>query len=453
MENKEKVVVRFPPSPTGLFHIGNARTFLFNYLFAKQNDGQIVFRLEDTDKERSKKEYANDIIENLKWLGIEPDFATTVKQSERSEIYKKYLEKLISEDKAYLAEERKDENDEAYSTSSGQVIRFRNPNKKIVFNDLIRGDIEFDTTELKDFVIAKSLEEPVYHLAVVIDDFEMGVNYVIRGDDGISNTPRQILIQEAIGAPRPIYAHLPLILAPDKTKLSKRKHGEQVSVSYYREKGYLPEAIKNFLAMVGWNPGIDQEIFSMTELIKIFDIKKVQKKGAIFNVEKLDWLNREYILHLSDKEKFENFNSEFSKTKWGGSEKTKDEVFMQKLLKLFLDKIHRWGEVKELVEMGEYDYFFEKPVLETNKICWKGEGKEKAKSITEEVLSIMDEKDYEKIKEEIWKLAEKEGKGEVLWPLRYALSGREKSPDPFTLIEILGIPEVINRIKNAIQTL
>ena len=262
-----KVIVRYPPSPTGLLHIGNVRTLLFNYLFAKQNNGQIVFRLEDTDKERSKKEYEEDIIENLKWLHIEPDFSTTVRQSERSEIYKKYLEKLISEGKAYLSKEENTEDGKR-----AEVIRFKNPNQKIKFNDLIRGDIEFDTTELKDFVIAKSLEEPVYHLAVVVDDFEMGVTHIIRGDDGISNTPRQILIQEAIGTPRPIYAHLPLILAPDKTKLSKRKHGEQVSVSFYKSAGYLPEAMINFLAMVGWNPGTEQEIFSMEELIEKFDI-------------------------------------------------------------------------------------------------------------------------------------------------------------------------------------
>ena len=167
---------------------------------------------------------------------------------------------------------------EATTGEGRKVIRFRNPNKKIKFNDLIRGDIEFDTTELKDFVIAKSLDEPVYHLAVVVDDFEMGVTHIIRGDDGISNTPRQILIQEAIGAPRPIYAHLPLMLAEDKTKLSKRKHGEQVSVSFYKNAGYLPEAMINFLVMVGWNPGNDQEIWSKEELIKIFDIKKCKRR-------------------------------------------------------------------------------------------------------------------------------------------------------------------------------
>jgi glutamyl-tRNA synthetase len=448
-ENNKKVVVRFPPSPTGPFHIGNARTFLFNYLFAKQNNGQIVFRLEDTDKERSKKEYADDIIENLKWLGIEPDFSTTVKQSERTEIYKKYLEKLISESKAYLSKEEAIE--EGQRT---EVIRFKNPNKKIIFNDLIRGDIEFDTTELKDFVIAKSLEEPIYHLAVVIDDYEMGVTHIIRGDDGISNTPRQILIQEAIGAERPIYAHLPLMLAPDGTKLSKRKHGEQVSVSFYRNAGYLPEAIVNFLAMVGWNPGTDQEIFSMEELLKIFDIRKVQKKGGIFNIEKLNWLNREYILHLSDEEKVSNFNLEFSKTKWKNSEKIKDKIFVGKLLKIILDRIHRWGEVEEMLQAGEYDYLFEKPILDKVKIAWKKQDKKEATECLEKVLEILnDNPPTNSTSNKIMELAEKAGKGNVLWPLRYALSGKEKSPDPFTLIDILGAPESKERIEKAIEAL
>ncbi len=439
-----KVIVRFPPSPTGLFHIGNARTFLFNYLFAKQNNGQIVFRLEDTDKERSKEEYAEDIIENLKWLGIEPDFKTTVKQSEKTEIYKKYIEKLLAEDKAYLSKEETVKDDQR-----AEVIRFRNPNKKIVFNDLIRGDIEFDTTELKDFVIAKSLEEPIYHLAVVIDDFEMKVTHILRGDDGISNTPRQILIQEAIGAPRPIYAHLPMMLAPDKTKLSKRKHGEQVSVSYYRERGYLPEAVINFLVMVGWNSGTDQEIWSMDELIKVFDITKIQKKGGIFNVEKLDWLNREYLLKIPFEEQFSIFNFQFSKTKWGRSEKAKDKIFIEKLLKIILERIHRWAEVGEILEKGEFDYLFEKSKLDKEKICWKKQNPKDAKENLEKILEILENSQIS----DIWELAEKEGKGEVLWPLRYVLSGKEKSPDPMTLLDILGVPESKERIKRAIEKL
>lgn len=442
--NNQKVVVRFPPSPTGPFHVGNARTFLFNYLFAKQNNGKIVFRLEDTDKERSRKEYADDIIENLKWLGIEPDFSTTVRQSERTEVYKKYLQKLIDEGKAYFSKEEVKEEGQRE-----EVIRFKNPNKKIKFSDLIRGDIEFDTTELGDFVIAKSLEEPVYHLAVVTDDFEMGVTHVIRGDDGISNTPRQILIQEAIGVERPVYAHLPMMLAPDKTKLSKRKHGEKVSVTFYRNAGYLPEAMVNFLAMVGWNSGTDQEIFSMDELIKTFSIKKVQKGGGIFNIEKLDWLNREYLLRLPTDTQKKKFLEEISKTKFANHEKNKDEKFVEKLLKIFIDRIHRWGEISETIEAGEYDYLFEEPVLEKEKICWKKQSSESAKEKLTMILEIL-KSTPDKAAEKIAELAEKEGRGEVFWPLRYALSGREKSPDPITLLNILGVEESKKRIEKAI---
>ena len=441
MANDKKVVVRYPPSPTGLFHIGNARTFLFNYLFAKQNNGQIVFRLEDTDRDRSKKEYADDIIENLKWLDISPDFSTTVRQSERSEIYKKYLEKLIAEGKAYLSKEEIVEEGQR-----NEVVRFKNPNKKIKFNDLIRGDIEFDTTELKDFVIAKSLDEPVYHLAVVVDDFEMGVTHIIRGDDGISNTPRQILIQEAIGASRPIYAHLPLMLAPDKTKLSKRKHGEQVSVSFYRNAGYLPQAVVNFLAMVGWNPGTDQEIFSMEELIEKFDIKKVQKKGGIFNIEKLRWLNKEYI-------KLQKNN-----TKKLISEKLIEKLGVQeihpKLIEILFERIEVVSDVDVLIESGELDYFFNKPILDKEKICWKNQTPENAKENLEKVLEILNNESLPAgRREKIMQCAKEVGKGEVLWPLRYSLSGKEKSPDPFTLIDILGNPECKNRVQNAIRIL
>lgn len=273
------------PSPTGNFHVGSVRTALFNFLFARKNTGKFILRIEDTDKDRSKKEFEDDILESLKWLGLKYD--EFYRQSERIEIYKKYLQKLIDENKAYISAETEGENRE--------VVRFRNPNKQMVFEDLVRGKVEFDTTELGDFIIAKNLNEPLYHLAVVVDDFEAEITHVIRGEDHISNTPRQILIQEAIDAPRPIYAHLPLILAPDRSKLSKRKHGESVSLDYYRQKGYLPVAIINYLALLGWNPGTEQEIFTLDELINVFDFSKVHKGGAIFDEKKLAWVNRKHF--------------------------------------------------------------------------------------------------------------------------------------------------------------
>ena len=267
------------PSPTGKLHIGGVRTALYNFLYARQNGGKFILRIEDTDKERNKKEYEEDILEGFKWLGLNYD--ELYKQSDRGEIYKKYLEKLISDDLAYEAEDK--------------VIRFRNPGKDVIFNDLIRGDIKFNTEELGDFVIAKSIDDPLYHLAVVVDDHESGITHIIRGEDHISNTPRQILIQEAIGASRPLYAHLPLILAPDRSKLSKRKHGESVSLEYYRNKGYSAEAIINYLALLGWNPGTDQEIFTLDELLKVFNLQKVHKGGAILDEKKLSWVNRKHF--------------------------------------------------------------------------------------------------------------------------------------------------------------
>lgn len=421
----EEIIVRFPPSPTGPFHVGNARTALFNYLFAKQKGGKILFRLEDTDKERSKKEYEDDIINGLKWLGIDLDFSNVVRQSERAEIYKKYIQKMIDDGNAYISKEMEGERE--------TVIRFKNPNKKIKFTDIIRGEIEFDTTELKDFVVAKSFDEPVYHLAVVVDDFEMGVTHVIRGEDGISNTPRQILIQEAIGASRPIYAHLPLVLALDRSKLSKRKHGGIVSLAYYKREGYLPEAMVNFLALLGWNPGTEKEIFSMEELLKEFDINKIQKAGAIFNIEKLDWINSRYIKKMETEKLIELCTPYLEK------EKIKKIIGIQK------ERMNKLSEVSE-----DIDYFFEQPEYEPANLAWqdksgKKEKLDKVKIHLEKILELIgDEKairDY----------AEKEGRGSVLWPFRMALSGKDKSPNPFVISEVLGNEEAKKRIKYAIN--
>ena len=421
----EKIITRFPPSPTGPFHVGNARTALFNYLFTKQNRGKMIFRMEDTDKERNKKEYEKDIIENLQWLGIELDFKNFYRQSEHGETYKKYIIKLLEENKVYR---------------EGDAVRFKNPNKKIIFDDLIRGKIEFDTTELKDFVIAKNLEEPVYHLAVVIDDFEMGVTHVIRGEDHISNTPRQILIQEAINAPRPIYAHLPLILAEDRSKLSKREHGESVSVSYYKNAGYLAEALVNFLALLGWNPGTDQEIFSLEELTEKFDLKKTQKTGAVFNVKKLDWLNKQYIKKMPIKELMKKL-LEFL---------PKEPDNWEKIVELEKERISKLSDIKEGI-----GYFFEEPVYDSSLLIWKDSDKEKTAVYLKELVKILcdipdDKFTKDSVKNAIWTYTEKQGRGNVLWPLRTALTGLERSPEPFIVADIIGKEKTINRLKSAI---
>ncbi len=439
-----KVITRFAPSPTGFLHIGGVRTALFNIIFAKKNNGKVILRIEDTDKIRSTKEYERSIIDSFKWFGFL--FDENFKQSDREEVYKKYLKKLIEQNKAYISKETpKEEGDR------DEVIRFKNPNKKIKFTDLIRGEIEFDTTELGDFIIAKSLKEPIYHLAVVIDDFEMGITHIIRGEEHISNTPRQILIQEAIGAVRPIYAHLPLILATDKSKLSKRKHGESVSINFYKEKGYLPEAIINYLALLGWNPGTEQEIFSMNELIKQFDFVKVQKSGAIFNIEKLNWINKEYLKKLDKKTLFNEVKIRIEK-----KYKCVDE-YLEKLLPIILDRISIFSDIDTMIELGELDYFFNEPKYAKEKLFWKNENDSQKtiiylRKIIEIISKIGDWKD-DVIKTSIMSYAEKEGKGGVLWPVRYALSGKDKSPDPFTLIFVLGKEKTIARIENAINIL
>jgi glutamyl-tRNA synthetase len=424
-----KVITRIPPSPTGFFHVGRARTALFNYLFTQKNKGKIVFRLEDTDKERSKEEYAQDIIECLAWLGIKYDEGP-FRQSERNAIYQKYIQKLIDNGAAYISKET--EGDRA------EVIRFKNPNKKVTFTDLIRGDVTMDTTDLGDFVIARSMEEPLYHLTVVVDDHEMGVTHVIRGDDGISNTPRQILIQEGIGAQRPTYAHIPLILAADRSKLSGR-HGA-VSVNEFKKMGYLPEALVNFLALLGWNPGTEQELFSMDELIEVFTLEKVQKNGAVFNIEKLNWFNQQYIKKMSD--------DEFKKTaELFGAKNVPAQIFS-----LLKEKISFFGQIPEILDK-EFAFMLPIKSIDPVKLAGKSDApKDHLKKVIDS-LSSLKNFSKEEVKNAVWAYAEEKGKGNVLWPMRFGLSGQDRSPDPFIIAEILGKEESIKRLTSAYEAL
>ncbi|MFA5000963.1 MAG: glutamate--tRNA ligase family protein [Candidatus Paceibacterota bacterium] len=430
---KNNIVTRFAPSPTGLLHAGNYRTAVFSYLFARQNQGKFILRIEDTDRERSKKEYTDNIIESLNWLGL--DYDEIFHQSERVSSHQKYLEKLIAEDKAYVSKEERPSNLDPTKDWREEVIRFRNPDKQVSFHDLIRGLIVTDTTDLGDFVIAKSLTEPVFHLAVVVDDFEMGVTQVVRGEDHISNTPRQILIQEAIGAPTPEYAHLPLVLAPDRSKLSKRRGA--LAISEYRDRGYLPEALLNYMALLGWNPGTDQEIFSKNELIKSFALSKVQKGAAIFDQIKLDWFNREYLKQLSPDRLKKDF-AQFI-----------PEKFLP-LAQTIIERVNNLSEAQKLIENGEFDFFLVPP--QPSRELLK-EGK-----FLEETIALLEKlpaEDFEatKIKDRLWAFATEQGRGAVLWPMRVALTGQEKSPDPFTIASLLGKEETLNRLKYAQEIL
>lgn len=454
LENKN-IITRFAPSPTGFLHIGGARTALFNYIFTKQKEGKIILRIEDTDTERNREEFTEGIFSAFKWLELE--FNEVKKQSDNFEIHKKYLEKLIADGYAYISKTDIKEIEEAKKEGKilrEEVIRFKNPNKIITFEDMIRGEISTDTSDLGDFIIAKSLNEPIFHFSNVVDDILMGVNHIIRGEEHIANTPRQILIWEAINErERPVYAHIPLILGESKEKLSKRKHGEIVSVEYYKNKGYLKEAFINYLAFLGWNPGDEREIYSLDEIINIFDIHKVQKGGAVFNIEKLNWFNKEYIKLQKEEEQIE-----YIKKFLPNIEKYNDEL-IKKLRPIIVDRISHYGELISMSEEGELSCFLEAPRFDSTtqennilKIIWKKSNKENTIFNLESLKELfIKEKDIETLWNSIYKLGEEKGKGDILWPLRYALSGKEKSPDPKTLINILGIEESLNRINFALE--
>ena len=316
----KKVVTRFAPSPTGTLHIGGVRTALFNFVYARQNNGKFLVRIEDTDRDRSTKEFENNILENLSSIGLDPD-EKPINQSERDEIYIKAAEKILESGNAYWCDCSADEleimrkeqsvsgkkpmydgrsRDLGLSRSDKTVLRLATPEKgEVIVNDLIRGEIRFNNNELDDLILLRSDGSPTYHLCNVVDDYEQSVTTVIRGEDHISNTPRQIHIQKALGYPSLEYAHLPLVLGIDKKRLSKRNAA--TSLEEYKEKGYLDSAILNTLARLGWSQG-DKEVFYLEDLIKEFNLKDVQKAGAIFDISKLDWLNSQHLSNLSLKE-------------------------------------------------------------------------------------------------------------------------------------------------------
>jgi glutamyl-tRNA synthetase len=334
-----KIRVRFPPSPTGNLHVGNARTALFNYLFCRHHDGTFVFRIEDTDKERSRDEFIQNEIEAMKWMGMDWDEGILIggecgpyKQSERMDLYQEHIKKLLETNQAYICfcsaqqveEDReearkngmpprysgrcknlsKDEVEDRIAKGEPYVIRFKLPEKENVeVVDLIRGTKTFPVSSLDDFIIARSDSMPTYNLAVTVDDATMEITHIIRGEDHFfGNTPRQVLLYEALGYPVPVFAHLPMILGDDKTKLSKR-HGA-FAITEYGNLGFLPEAVVNYMAFLGWSPKTEEEFFTMEELIQRFEIKNVNTSPAIFDYEKLKWYNAHYLRQKSNEELF-----------------------------------------------------------------------------------------------------------------------------------------------------
>ncbi len=446
-----KVIVRYPPSPTGDLHIGNIRTLLFNYLYAKHNSGEIYMRFEDTDKERSKEKYEQVALEAINSLGLTFDHGP-YRQSERGKLYIKAISKLIEQGNAYESEESND-------GSGNKVIRFKNPNKKITFVDAVRGEITIDTTDFGDFVIARSLENPLYHLTVVVDDMEMGITDIIRGEDHITSTPRQILLIEALGGSVPNYAHLPLIIGSDKKKLSKR-HGA-ITYQAFADSGYMSEAIVNYLALLGWSAGDDREFYTIEELIKVFTLSGVHKSPAMFSYEKLDSINRHYMLKLSDTE-FENEVYNRIPKEISDEVLSKDKPVQDIILHTIIkERINKWGDLQEICN-NELIWILAINSLDLEKVIWKKSTKNETKKhliSLRDLLTSVSMSEWAKnsatnsIKEAVWKYAEDNGKGDVLWPMRYSLTGMDRSTDPFTVAFILGKDETLHRLDYVITKL
>lgn len=502
----QRVRVRFAPSPTGPFHMGSLRTTLFNYLFARRSGGDFVLRVEDTDKERSEKRWEQDMMANLEWLGLQWDEGPTpdgkdkgphapYRQSKRTETYAPYLRRLLTEEKAYycFCSEEELEAQKQAQASSGEtprypgtcrnlskaeqerriaegkpaVIRFRTPHKVVAFDDIIRGQVKFDASLLGDFIIAKSLDAPLYNFTVVIDDQLMEISHVIRGEDHIANTPKQILLQEALGFRPVLYAHLPLLLGEDRAKLSKR-HGDN-SATRFREEGYLPEAVVNFLALLGWNPGNDREIFTIQDLAKEFSLERVQKGGAVFNLKRLDWLNGYYIRQKSARELAELcvpylINAGFIVRKDGLFADNANPAFIvtetgegiglehiEQIATLYQERMKKISEITEFA-----DFFFKKTLKLTKHILrWKDAPDEKVLRSLDDLLGALSD-----ILEEQWtkehlsslllKKAEAyENRGVLLWPLRVALTGKEASAGPFEVAAALGKEKTLRRVQEA----
>lgn len=425
-DEKKDIRVRFAPSPTGYLHIGSARTALFNWLFAKSKNGLFFLRIEDTDKKRSRKVYLKEILESLKWLGFLWD-GRPVYQSKRGPIYKRYTKRLLDTGKAY-------------SVKGGAVL-FRMPKDRIVINDLIHGPIEFDNALQEDMVIRKSDGTPTYNFACVADDIEMAITHVIRGDDHISNTPKQIALYNALGILPPSFAHIPLILGEDRSRLSKR-HGA-TSISEYRKEGYLSEALVNFLALLGWSPGDNREIVRRQELANIFSLERVGKTGAAFDEDKLNWVNGQYIRE-ADTDELANLIIPYLK-----KDLTRDAL--RSIIRLFKT---RMKTLSDFCFQAEYFFVsnlnYDKEAV--NKYLRRKELKVIFSLLIKDLSRVRPFK-IDKIEKCCRDLIEKLGiaSGDLIHPVRVAITGRSVSPGLFDVIYLLGRKKTIQRLRKAVK--
>ena len=427
----KQVRVRFAPSPTGFLHIGGIRTALFNYLFARKESGTFLLRIEDTDQERSRPEFEKEILDSLVWLGLQWDEAI-LRQSERLSIYQKACEQLVKKDLAYRIEE-----------AGKTAVKFRIPKRVTRFHDLVHGPIEFDATLLDDLVILKSDGFPTYHFACVVDDHEMGVTHVIRGDDHISNTPRQLLLYEAFGWDPPQFAHLPLVFGIDRTPLSKR-HGA-VSLTAYREEGYLPEGILNYLALLGWSPGGNQEIFTSGELVEKFHLGGINKTNACFDPEKLKWVNAEHVRKLSGQSYLDRIQ-----TFYKDSDFLKRKDF-QKIALLYKVRIRTFQEFSE-----QASFFLSEEVQFDPQAIQKYFKDEKIKQYLSELHQALSEQgnfldpfELEKCVRQTAKRLGVDARA-LIHPVRVAISGRSVTPGLFEIMVLLGKEVVLKRIQYVI---
>ncbi len=461
-DNSPKVRTRFPPSPTGALHLGGARTALFNWLFARHHGGEFVLRLEDTDRERSKDEHVTSILEAMEWLGLNWDEGPFY-QSKRFDRYRAEALRLVAEGKAYwchcpaeLVQQKREAalargdkpqydgtcRDLGLGPAPGAVIRFRGPRVgATVFNDLVKGPISFDHAELDDLVILRSDGSPTYHLAVVVDDVDMAISHVIRGDDHVNNTPRQILLYQALGAMPPLFAHVPMILGGDKAKLSKR-HGATAVVAY-REMGYLPEALINALARLGWSHG-DQEVFSVAELVEHFGLEAVGKGAAVFDADRLAHLNHHHLQHAAPERLaalLPPFLAARGITAWD------NEV----LLKAIPHLVARTPTLRELADWAE-PYLLDEPVMDqaAQTKFLNPAGAAVLKRVAD-MVTAKGVEDSPALEEGFRELAAELGAklGAVAQPTRVALTGRTASPGIFEVMGFLGRERVLKRLEHA----
>lgn len=498
MSENKKIRVRFAPSPTGKAHIGGLRTALYNFLFAKKNDGDFLLRIEDTDRKRFVDGAMENLINSMNWAGLEydegvfwedgklsqkGDFGPYI-QSQRGEIYKKYALELVKKGLAYycfceperlekvrlVQQENKqapmydryclnnlepEKINEKIKEKCPVTIRLKVPKNEIIeFEDLVRGKVSFNTNNIDDQILLKSDGLPTYHLANVVDDHLMNITHILRAEEWLPSTPKHILLYRAFGWEEPKFAHLPQLLSVDKKKLSKRMG--DVAIEDYIKKGYLKEALINFIALLGWNPGegSTQEIFSLQELIEKFELTKVHKAGAVFDLKKLDWINSQYIKKLSEKELLEIAKPFLLDKDFfiNADQNKKTNEYLVKVLSIEKQRLVKLADIG-----SENKFFFEDIFYEKNLLFWKDNSENQTIEALKNAIDVLGF-----IKKEDWnlnnlekKLLDKAGekRGDFLWPLRAALTGVQKSPSPFECAWVLGKDESMQRLLKAIEKL